>query len=329
MISLIVLFSVLILFNLIILFFFNYIKNLINIYDYPDKKKKLHSKPIPLFGGWIFLFNLIFFLILKIADISSSEMYIIILCSLIFLIIGIVDDKYNLQAYSKFLSLLIILCFFFYFFDNLIINNLKIYNYNIHFNNYIAFFFSILCVLLFVNAFNLFDGINLQSSLYSAYIFLFIFYKGLYTELTLILLIPLSLIVYLNGKNKIFMGNGGTLFLGCLISLLIIANYNKKNFVNADEIFLLMLVPGIDMFRLFLQRIFYKKNPFIGDREHLHHYLLEVYGYRWAIILILLITILPSLLSFFIDSIVLTIFFITLYLLIFIFIKKKIIKKIT
>ena len=327
MIGLIVLCSVFILFNLIILFFFNYIKNLINIYDYPDKKKKLHRKPIPLLGGWIFFFNLIFFLILKIADISSSEIYII-LCTLIFLIIGIIDDKYDLRPYSKFLFLLIILSFFFYFFDNLIISNLKLYNYNFNFNNYSAFFFSIFCVLLFVNAFNLFDGINLQSSLYSVYIFSFIFYKGLYTDLTLILLIPLLLIVYLNGKNKIFMGNSGTLFLGCFISLLVIANY-KKNFVNADEIFLLMLVPGIDMFRLFLQRILYKKNPFIGDREHLHHYFLEVYGYRRSIILILLITILPSLLSFFIDSIVLTIFFITLYLLIFIFIKKKLNKKIT
>jgi UDP-GlcNAc:undecaprenyl-phosphate GlcNAc-1-phosphate transferase len=135
-------------------------------------------------------------------------------------------------------------------------------------------------------------------------------------------------IVYLNSKNKIFMGDSGTLFLGCIISLIIIANYNKLNFIKADEIFLIMLVPGIDMFRLFLQRIICKKNPFLGDREHLHHYLLGFFGYRWAIILILSISILPSMLSFFIDSVIIIIFFINLYLFLFIFLKRSLSKKI-
>ncbi len=124
------------------------------------------------------------------------------------------------------------------------------------------------------------------------------------------------------------MGDSGTLFLGCIISLLIIAYYNKLNFLKTDEIFLLMLVPGIDMLRLFLQRILCKKNPFIGDREHIHHYLLRFYGYRSAIILILLISILPSMLSFFINSKVLIIFFIIVYLFFFIFLKRKTSKKI-
>ena len=141
-------------------------------------------------------------------------------------------------------------------------------------------------------------------------------------------MIPLILIVYLNSKNKTFMGDSGTLFLGCIISLIVIANYNKLNFVKADEIFLLMLFPGIDMFRLFLQRALSKKNPFFGDREHLHHYLLGLYGYGTAIFLILLISILPSILNFFIDSIFLIIFFITFYLFFFIFLKIKLLKKI-
>ena len=325
--NLTILCSTFVVLNFIILFFFNYIKNLINIYDYPDKIKKLHRKPIPLLGGWIFLFNLIFFLILKTTNLLELEVNII-LCSLSFLIIGIIDDKYFLSPYSKFLSLTIVLIFFFYFNENLIISNLKIYNYSIYFNYYFGISFSILCVLLFVNSLNLFDGINLQSSLYGVYILSFLLYKGLYTEVILVVLIPLILIVYLNSKNKIFMGDSGTLFLGCIISLLVIANYNKLNSLKTDEIFLLMLLPGIDMLRLFLQRMFRKKNPFIGDREHIHHYLLGFYGYRNAIIVILLTSILPSILSFFINSKVLIIFFIIFYLFFFIFLKRKTSKKI-
>ena len=319
--------SIFVLFNFIILFFFNYIKNKINVYDYPDKKKKLHNKPIPLLGGWIFLFNLILFLTLKTEHLLGLEVNVI-LCSLFFLIIGVLDDKYHLSPYSKFFSLTTALVFLFYFTDNLIINNLRIYNYSIYFNYYLGFFFSIFCVLLFVNAFNLFDGINLQSSLYAIYVLLFLLYKGLHVEVILIVLVPLVLIVYLNSKNKTFMGDSGTLFLGCIISLIVIANYNKLNFLKADEIFLLMLVPGIDMFRLFLQRTLSKKNPFFGDREHLHHYLSRFYGYERAIILILSISILPSILNFFIDSIFLIIFFINFYLFFFIFLKIKLDKKI-
>ena len=262
--------------NLIILFFFNYLKSLINIYDLPDNERKIHSKPIPLIGGYIFLFNVILFLILKKWAISLLEMQII-LCASIFLLIGLLDDKFNLSPYSKFIALVIVLLVFFNFTENVIIENMIVYGHIINLGKNLGLFFSILCVLLFVNAFNLFDGINLQSSLYGAYILLYLFLKNSYFEIVLILIIPLILIIYLNSKNKIFMGDSGTLFLGSIISLVLIANHNEFKSFKVDEIFLLMFLPGIDMLRLFTQRILSGKNPFLGDREHLHHYFLLIY----------------------------------------------------
>ena len=52
-----------ILLNFFIFYFFDSLKKKLNIYDYPDQKKKLHKKATPLMGGVIFLFNLILFLI--------------------------------------------------------------------------------------------------------------------------------------------------------------------------------------------------------------------------------------------------------------------------
>ena len=190
--------------NFFIYYFFNYIKKQINLYDYPDGKKKLHRKPIPLIGGWIFLINLILFLFLKQWELLSIEKNII-LCSSFFLLIGVVDDKYNLSPYSKFISLTFGLSVFFYYTENLIITDLKIYDYNIILNSNIRIFFSVFCVLLFVNAFNLFDGINLQSCLYGIYFLLFLLFKGLFLEIILIIIIPLILIIFLNSKNKIFL----------------------------------------------------------------------------------------------------------------------------
>ena len=39
-----------------------------------------------------------------------------------------------------------------------------------------------------------------------------------------------------------------------------------------------MMVPGIDMFRLFILRLYNKKNPFSPDREHVHHLLLNKFS---------------------------------------------------
>ena len=313
--------------NFIILYFFDYLKNKINVYDYPDNDKKLHKSPIPLMGGWIFLFNLLLFLTLKNWSLSSLEINVIF-CSSSFLLIGILDDKYDLSPYFKFLFLSISLILFFNFNESMIINKLEIYDYNIYFNKNFGLFFSVLCVLLFVNAFNLFDGINLQSSLYGIYFLLFLVFKGLFIETILVMIIPLLFIIYLNNRNRIFMGDSGTLFLGSIISLFVIANYTKANSIKADEIFLLMFLPGVDMLRLFIQRIIKRKNPFLGDREHLHHYFLELFGYKLSIISILLISILPQLLNFFIDSKYVIAFFILFYLFIFSYLKKKLTNKI-
>ena len=58
-------------------------------------------------------------------------------------------------------------------------------------------------------------------------------------------------------------------------------NINQK--ITADEIFVLMMLPGLDMTRLFVQRLLNKKNPFIRDRNHFHHLLHDNYGYSHSI----------------------------------------------
>ena len=72
-----------------------------------------------------------------------------------------------------------------------------------------------------------------------------------------------------------------------------------------------MMIPGIDMLRLFLKG-FLKKSPFIADRKHLHHLLLGKFGYAKTIfILFLFIYINLMMIIFNIDSrIILSIFLI-------------------
>ncbi len=324
--SLASLFLIHILINFIIFLNFDHLKKKFNIFDYPDSKRKIHNGPVPLFGGLIFFINIICFTLIYFSRLSNIELNII-LCCIIFLFVGIADDKYDLSPKVKFLLLIVTLLIFFYLNEYMIINNLKIYDYSINLYGIIRILFSILCILLFVNALNLFDGINLQSSLYSILILFYLFNQGSSLEIIFIVIISLFLIIYLNMKNKIFMGDGGTLFLGCLISMLVIKNYQAANFSGIDEIFLLMILPGLDMFRLFIQRIYNKKNPFVGDREHIHHYFIKIFGYKLSIFFIIILSVMPILLNFIISSNYIIIFFIILYSALIFFLKIKINKE--
>ena len=56
--------------------------------------------------------------------------------------------------------------------------------------------------------------------------------------------------------------------------------YNFNYFQTVDEIVLLMIIPGIDLMRLFCQRIIkHKRSPFSADRKHLHHLLSDKFGW--------------------------------------------------
>jgi UDP-N-acetylmuramyl pentapeptide phosphotransferase/UDP-N-acetylglucosamine-1-phosphate transferase len=121
----------------------------------------------------------------------------------------------------------------------------------------------------------MFDGINLQTILYSTLLLvanlilmgdiIFVFY-----------LLPIIICVAaLNYKNKLFLGDNGTLLIGFILSCFFILNYNNLAIFYADSIFIFMMLPGLEVLRLAVSRILKKRNPFSADRMHIHHLLLK------------------------------------------------------
>ena len=53
----------LIVINLVIILNYKYLTNKINVLDFPNEKRKIHSNPTPIFGGIIVFINIIFFLL--------------------------------------------------------------------------------------------------------------------------------------------------------------------------------------------------------------------------------------------------------------------------
>jgi UDP-GlcNAc:undecaprenyl-phosphate/decaprenyl-phosphate GlcNAc-1-phosphate transferase len=294
--------------NIFLVTNFKKIKFLHHILDKPDKKRKFHLKATPLAGGIILMINLlIYFLIMSLSKefllnevffSNSSELYIFIISSFIIFFIGIFDDKYNLTPNYKFLLLFIIITATLIFDQNLLISTISFSFYDEAINiKKFSLFFSLFCFLVFLNAFNMFDGINLQASIYSIIIFSFILFYFTNSYLLKILLIYLIFYSYLNFKNKSFLGDGGSLLIAFLISYMFIKLYNIGQIKYTDEIFIFMMLPGLDLIRVFFKRILNQKNPLKPDRSHLHHLLSSKFKHFKSLIIIQLIIIIPIVLS--------------------------------
>ncbi len=272
----------LIVFNLIILINFNKLVNIINISDKPNELRKIHSKPIPSIGGLIIILNLFFFLALSFYDeeifqVFEGERSMLALfgASMLITYFGAYDDKYGISPTNKLLILTIII------FMALLLDNDLIVKY-LNFNNKLiinieqfSIFFSILCFIIFLNAFNMFDGINGQSGTYSIIILIFLYIKNP-NIFVILLLLSITFFLYLNFKNKTFLGDNGSYLLSYLLSCLIIKNYNLIEVVlTVEEIILLMLYPGLDLLRLFIVRSLKGSHPFYPDGNHIHHIILN------------------------------------------------------
>lgn len=256
--------------------------NKLRLIDYPTKIKN-HPVPTPAIGGLIFFFiyltiYLELFLNFKLNDFYH---YLTFFSFLIFLI-GYFDDLNDNNPYIKSFLFILIIFIFLFFNQEILIKTISIsFVYSTYeISTSFSYIFTILCFWLLMNSFNLTDGLNGIAISYALIIFISIFLIfnlndfDYFIVLNFIFILFLSLIF--NLKNKIFLGNNGAYLISFFISVFLIKFYNETLSdikFDTDRIFLMLMIPGIDMLRLFIFRIKDKKNPFTRDQNHLHHYL--------------------------------------------------------
>ena len=167
----------------------------------------------------------------------------------------------------------------------------------------LSYVFSIMLTVFFfvllINAYNLIDGVDGLAGSYAiavtVFFGLFYFANGNNSMFFLSISIVGALISFLifnfSKKEKIFMGDTGSMVIGFLLA------YQAINFMSVDfnpnfmiqntksPIFILALFtfPLIDTARVFILRIIKNKSPFTADKNHIHHVFLE-YGLKhWKI----------------------------------------------
>jgi len=307
-----------------LLYFFKYpiAKNL-KLLDKPNKIIKFHKKNTPKLGGLILISNgliVLYFSIIFNQNIFTKILLLTIMCSLV----GLLDDIIDISPYKKFVILTTIIITFLLVnhefriekivFENLIFQKIII----LENKEVISIFLTTLCYLLIINAYNMSDGHNgLASFIALSWFLYFLSYKSPIYFFLVPVIISILLIFFYNIRSKIFLGDSGNYFISVIFATLVINQNNLSDNFFAEEIFILFMLPGVDMLRLFILRIKNRKNPFKGDRQHLHHYLINKFKSDSLVLMCyvaLFVSPIIFLISKLIDNLLIIIFFLSIYL---------------
>ena len=311
-------FLLLLLLNVTIFLNLKYISSKIRIYDLPDNNRKIHNLKVTKIGGVILFVNIILIIIYLDKFKFSHNFTPLFFILLLTFIISLIDDLKDIKPIYRLVSFYFVFLIWVIIDTNMQLNNLKFITYSIDINiEKFSYLITPLFILIFLNALNLYDGINGQTVSY-LFLFLAFFYLNNVNIHLYFYLIPfLTIFFFYNINNKIFLGDTGITLSAIYISQILIKDYNLNKNLYCDEIFLIMMLPGIDMLRVYIGRLIKKKDPFLSDNTHLHHILLKRIPKRY-VFLYQFIFIILSLTLFYVYSVSFLFIFFTVLILYFV-----------
>ncbi|WKN33504.1 MraY family glycosyltransferase [Porifericola rhodea] len=250
-----------------------------------------HLQKTPSLGGIaIFAAIVITFLLATPESITREVNIHLVIPSLVILFfIGLKDDILVIDPYKKLLAQLLAAALAIFFTDIRISNLYGILGlYEISYLS--SFVITLFVMIVVINAYNLIDGIDglaaglgiVASLTFGVYFFVAEVYWA--AALSSVLVSALLAFVRFNfsKKNKIFMGDSGSLVVGFILSLLAIKFiqfnqiFNEHYVPNAPTIAILILaIPLFDTLRVFTHRIASGSGPFVADRNHIHHFVID------------------------------------------------------
>lgn len=289
----------------------------IRLYDEQDERK-VHVGNIPRLGGISFLPAILFTLLTVIAVMTRflpsefqvtykpiTELMMTAAGCVLLYLTGIMDDVIGVTYRSKFLIQIVaasLVCSTGLFITDLHgilgINNIPVI---------LGIPLTIIIIVLVINSINLIDGIDgLASGLCIiggvGYALMF---NRLAMSMNLVLaasMLGVMVMFYIYntigkpGVTKIFMGDTGSLTMGYIIAFFAVKlccfqDFRPTESLTGEELFVysvsVILVPVLDVFRVFFARIRSGKSPFHADKRHIHHKFLalglSMRQARWAI----------------------------------------------
>jgi UDP-N-acetylmuramyl pentapeptide phosphotransferase/UDP-N-acetylglucosamine-1-phosphate transferase len=258
------------------------------LFDVPDERK-IHQAHIPSLGGLGIFAGFMLACLLSISLSVAPEFQYFLAAAMVMFFLGLKDDILVISPIKKFIG-------------QVLASFLIIYKGGVQITSMHGFLginelpemFSILLtyftVIVIINSFNLIDGIDglagtlgiIAASIFGSYFLA----AGMvpYAVLGFSLAGSLTAFLIFNyHPAKIFMGDTGSMLIGLVNAVLVIKFISVAQTPGisvpvyaAPAIgFTVLLIPLLDTLRVFGIRIFHQRSPFIPDRNHIHHLMLD------------------------------------------------------
>lgn len=254
-----------------------------NAVDIPKDDRRMHKKPIPRWGGTAIYLGFIVS-VACFTPVIDKRLVGILIGSLIMVAVGILDDKYALNAKVKLLgqSLAAITVIAFGVRINAFNGVLSFLD-----NPFVTQCFSAVVtfvwIIIVTNAVNLIDGLDgLAASISSISAFALVFIciiTGKYDMAVILVAVAgacMGFLPFNSHPAKIFMGDSGALFLGYILSTMsveaFLQGYSAMSFIPPIVV---LGLPIFDTSFAIIRRLYHHKGIMSADRGHLHHRLID------------------------------------------------------
>jgi UDP-GlcNAc:undecaprenyl-phosphate GlcNAc-1-phosphate transferase len=249
-----------------------------NILDKPNQEHKTHFNPTPYLGGLAIVIPIFIITLLGVIYMRNTSVQLqaatILIPSVIISSVGFVDDIKNLTVKTR---------FFFQIATSTIVSLILIQSgFAVEFteSSIANLFLSIFWIVGITNAFNLIDNIDGGAAGISVITGMGIAILGGISGQFLISIFAicicgasLGFLIWNFDPAKIYLGDGGALFLGFIYSILLLQFQPKVEFkISSAAVPILMAaLPILDTCVVVLNRVMNKVSIFQGGRDHISH----------------------------------------------------------
>lgn len=262
-----------------------------NIYDNPDARK-LQRQPVPVMGGVAVWIGVMVAIVTSFFVMHSGVMFYGLMAMSIMMVIGCWDDITDTSPYIRFLLEVLVVWALMNLTGASIDSLHGLWGIN-EISPAISIPLSIIAGVGIINAINLMDGVNGYSSGFgiiacfffgASFFFSHNFSMGALCIVTGAALVPFYLHNAFGKASRMFIGDGGTLMLGTLLTLCVFCTLSKNspsvtlenNNVGLVAFTLAVMgIPVFDTLRVMFTRIIHKLSPFHPDKTHLHHIFID------------------------------------------------------
>lgn len=263
-----------------------------NIVDNPDARK-LQRIPVPVLGGVAVFFGIIIGLCSSQIMLHSPNAFILISAMSIMLYIGTIDDIMGLTPSIRFVIEILVVIWLMHINETSINCFWGLWGIDT-LSAWVSIPLTIVAAVGIINAINLIDGVNGLSSGYcfmASTMFALIFSATGDTAMTILAasaagaVVPFFLHNVFGYKTRMFIGDGGTLVFGTMMSMFVMnilssdspcAEYAAQGIGLAPFALAVFSIPVSDTVRVMTSRILRGTSPFYPDKTHLHHLFIDL-----------------------------------------------------